>query len=185
MTAEEALRRLSLIAKGETGKLRALAQEISADSKRPTDALANLWSYAGGRDLKKVEVVLEELGLPGVPALLALRKPAPAARASLQAARALSTTQGRIAARLRQMLDSRLPMPPSPSAGQAEEREPQSRECDEAYLMARQLLKGDDSDRERFRMRRTFLLMPEAERDAEIAKYQSSGWWSALMEDEE
>jgi len=184
MTAEEARRRLALAAKGENRKLRDLARDISVDSGKPVETLTYLWISSDAKNRRKVETVLEGLGAVGVPSLLTLKNPALAARAALQAARALLAGQQRIAARLAQLLESRVPMPSSPSAGRTEEKELRSRECDEAYLLARQLLKGDDSERERFQMRRAFLLMTEAERDSEIDKYKSSGWWSALVEAE-
>lgn len=185
MTAEECLRRLALAAKGENLKLRQLARDISSDSRKLLETLAHLWAYAEEPYRRKVETVLNRLGAVSVPSLLALKAPAPAAKAAFQAARALLKTQKLLAARLLQLMDSRVPMPPVPSAGQTEEKELPSRECDEAYLLARQLLKGDDAERQRSRLRRVFLLMSETERDAEIARYRAAGSWQPLVEPED
>lgn len=185
MTAEECLRRLVLAAKGENLKLRELARDIGSDSRKPLETLAHLWAYAGEPYRRKAETILNRLGAVSVPSLLALKPPAPAAKAGFEAARALLTTQRLLAARLLQLMDSRVPMPPVPSAGQTEEKELPSRECDEAYLLARRLLKGDDSERQRSQLRRVFLTMSEAERDAEIVRYRAGGSWQPLVEPED
>jgi hypothetical protein len=66
-----------------------------------------------------------------------------------------------------------------------EEKEQPSRECDEGYLLLRQLLKADESEAAHAYVRRNFLDQTEAEADATINRYRTKGRWDDLMSDED
>lgn len=103
-------------------------------------------------------------------------------RALAQAVQTAAAAQRRVLQALQRIMDSKLPIPRSPSAGRTEERELPSRECDEAYLLARWLMKTDDPPLERALTRKRFLSMVPAQRDSIIANYRKTGQWTALTE---
>jgi hypothetical protein len=186
MTGDEARKRLDKIDAAEFKKLQGLSREIAADARKPLTALTGVWATGADSDQQKAETVLADLGELSVrpwmhvgQAVGGERGP----RAIVEAGRAYLESQQRIVQKLTGMLDSQAPVPPPPGAGKTEEKEPPSRECDEAYLFLRRLLKADDPDELRPLLRKEFLFLPAAKRDAEIANYRQTGKWAALLED--
>jgi hypothetical protein len=186
MTGDEALKRLSEIKAAEFKQLQGLARDIAADARKPVAALTSVWATGAASDQQKAEAVLADLGELAVRPWIEVGSTASGergARAVAEAGRAYLESQQRIVQKLTGMLDSQAPVPPPPAAGQTEEKEPPSRECDEAYLFLRQLLKADDPEELRSQLRKEFLFMPAAKRDAEIASYRKTAKWAALLED--
>jgi hypothetical protein len=187
MTGDEARKRLAEIQVGEFRKLQTLAREIGADARKPVSTLADVWRSGNASEQEKAETVLADLGELAVRPWLSVAGAVGGdrgARAALQASRAYREAQQRLLQKLQQMMESPAPVPPPPAAGQTEEKEPPSRECDEAYLFARRLLKADDPERLRPLLRKEFLFMPAPKRDAEIASYRRTGEWAVLVEGE-
>jgi hypothetical protein len=176
MTGDEALKRLSEIEAAEFKKLQGLARDIATDARKPATALTGAWAAGQASDQQKAETVLADLGELAV-------RPWILAGQAVAAGRAYLGSQQRIVEKLTGMFESQAPVPPPPAAGQTEEKEPPSRECDEAYLFARRLLKADDPEELRALLRKEFLFMPAAKRDAEIASFRKTGKWAALLED--
>ncbi|HEY3244335.1 MAG TPA: hypothetical protein VGM03_13395 [Phycisphaerae bacterium] len=184
MTAEQVRRELSQIKIGDIRALSALAQRISAEVRQPAAVLMDLWKSAGPEEQRKSEAVLGQLAEPAVEAWLVTASAGGerGARALAQAVQTSAAAQRRILHALQGMLDSKLPMPRSPSAGQTEERELSSRECDEAYLLTRWLMKTDEPALERALARKRFLSLVPAQRDSAIAAYRKNGQWMALAD---
>jgi hypothetical protein len=186
MTGKEATKRLGACKVDDTDKLDALAADIGSDSREPLSALTGAWAR-GAAEQAKAHKVLD--ALKGLPVAAWLRtaettggdRSLPALRAACAAYLQL---QERAEKKLVAMLDSKTPVPPPPTFGPQEERRPKTRECDEAYLLLRHLLKADDTDEVRIMSEHLFLHMTDAERDREVRLYKEKQQWSVLAEEE-
>lgn len=185
MTGDEIRKRLSEIEASECRKLSELAAKIASDSREPVRRLIHSAAQGSDTEWKKVENLLDELRELAVAPCLSARAAGSGERRLLTttaAARAYLAAQEQVIAKLKRMMESKTTMPPPPASGMTEEKELPSRECDEAYLLARELLKAEDSDLVQLLARREFLLKSPAQRDEEIAKYRKTGKWTPLVE---
>jgi hypothetical protein len=98
------------------------------------------------------------------------------------AAKSLLACRKRALDTLDEVMDSKTSVPIPPERVPEEEKEQPSRECDEAYLLMRSLLKGDESELADDLARRRFLMEEPATRDAEIANYRKTGKWMRLVD---
>jgi hypothetical protein len=93
--------------------------------------------------------------------------------------------RGRVAERLRRLLDDRRPLANPPSDPRVEEPVRPRRVCDEAYAMLRELVNVGE-DRTGFVMDRwAFFRLAESERDGEIARVVAGQPFRRLLEDRE
>jgi hypothetical protein len=86
---------------------------------------------------------------------------------------------------LKKLLENKTRVPIPKPKRPVEERIPQRRVCDEAYLLLRRALTFDVSVLVRELTEREFLDLEETERDKEIERYKRTGEWTALVEDPE
>lgn len=93
--------------------------------------------------------------------------------------------RSRVALRLQPMFADRRLLPSPPPDPRVEEPVRPHRVCDEAYLMLRELVNTGEG-RTAFVMDRwAFLRLPEAERDAEIARAAAGQPFARLLDDQE
>lgn len=183
MTGNEALRRMSEIKADESRKLTDLAKHIETDVRQPIGEVLGMADQGEESGRRKAEKILVGLGELAVRPLLSADR-ATGERGLKSAALACQATldaQRRVIERLHLLMQSKSPMPKPPLAGRTEEKESPSRECDEAYLLARWLLKPDESDLVQTLHRKPFLRKTEAQRDALIADYQNKGRWGEII----
>jgi len=183
MTGDEARRRLSEIQTGEYRKLAALARQIRDESRKPVSTLAGAWASGTASDQRKAETVLTALGELTVESWLSTGRSMTGQRKTrcvMQAGLAYLSAAEHVFQKLNRLMESKAPVPGVPLAGRTEEKELSSRECDEAYLLARRLLKADEPEWIHPVIRKEFLLMPVAKRDTEIANYRKTGRWTPL-----
>ncbi len=93
--------------------------------------------------------------------------------------------QARIVKQLNQLLGDKRWLTPREQGPFTEEKSPNRRVCDEAYLMMRRLLSMEDEESDMVNARIFLYSMNEAERDSEIARLQKSKTWVALTEQAE
>jgi hypothetical protein len=185
MTGKEALKRLGGCPEEDVDKLDALAADIVRDSRDPLSFLVEVWAASAPEQPKARKVLADLKGLP-VAAWLRSAETTTDARSG-QALRAACEAylqfQQRVEQKLVGWLDSKTPVPPPPALGPQERRRPKTRECDEAYLLLRRLLKADQTEPQRILAEHTFLQMTDEERDQEVRLYKEKQQWSELAEE--
>jgi hypothetical protein len=127
-----------------------------------------------GPDLPKARLVLDRLGELSVLPWLAASRTLPLTRklaAITSAYRAYAGLLLPIVAELERMLERKALLRPPELYGPIEEPPPVLRECDEAYVLLRRVLKPEEPWREYVVARSEFSRASEAERDAAIASY--------------
>ena len=185
MTGSEALARFSEIPPSEFRKLGKLARRIRTDARYAARHLCESWGAGSEPEDRKTETVAVALGELSVAPCLARSKELSGelrVRAAALAAGSYFSAQDRLLAKLNRMMESKTTMPPSPAAGMSEEEELPSRECDEAYLLARELLNVEDSELVRVLLRQEFLSLEKKERDNEIARHRKTGKWGKVVD---
>jgi low affinity Fe/Cu permease len=85
---------------------------------------------------------------------------------------------------LEKLLRDTRPVPPPELLGTVEEKPPEKRICDDAYLLLRKLF-AYENDELQFMNERIFLNMEFTERDAEIARFQKTKTWKTLLNPEQ
>ncbi len=187
MTPDQAMRRLSEIEPGRFAQLSRLAAEIAKAPRDAASAVARMWASGSPAERAKAAAVLVGLRERSLQPLLPPETAEDGGQrlARLQvAADAYLAARGRAIRSLSVMMASKAPLPPVPGAGKTEEKEPDSRECDEAYLATRRLLKTDDTQMTHQRVRRAFLQNPRGQRDAEIGHFRDTGKWKFSVAEE-
>jgi hypothetical protein len=185
MTGDQARARLSEIEPTAYRELHELARRIRADAREPLRRLAALWRAGGDPEEQKAARVLASTRELAVVPWAQVARTTAAARsleALVQACQTYAAARDDVLAGLSKMMQRKTLMPPPPTAGMTEEKELPSRECDEAYLLARRLSKTDESDLAHILARREFLLLSPTQRDTEIQSVQKSGKWMRLVE---
>ena len=183
MTGVQAKERLAELAESEFKKLEALAQQICTESRGPANKLAELWRAGGESD--KAQPTLTAMGELAVRPWLAASKAGGKQnrlQAMTQGCKAYLAAQQQFMRRLKQMMQSKTAVPLAAPRGPVEEPELPRRECDQAYLWGRQLLKADDGELDCAVIEDEFLRLTEKQRDSEIANYNKTGQWASLAE---
>ena len=188
MTGDEVRRLLSEIEPDDTRQLTALARRIVHDASQSAASLTHVWASASTSDRQKAQTVLETLRELAVDPWLSVGAAGHGSRdveAALQACRAYLAAQEDLLQRLGAMMDVTTRVPPREMEGPVEEEEQPSRECDEAYLLVRRLLRVDESVLIRTLNRELFLSLPPSKRDAEISNFKKTGHWAVFVEEDE
>ena len=175
----EAMRRLS---PSQRAELSALAKSVVRDSRAlPRAAAAHLSDPDPNLAGNAMSLLIDTEDLATVPMLEAPEPQDAYDRVARLTVAVDSQVELRrtIADRLKQMLDDKRPM--NYEKGPiVEEATPQSRVCDEAYVLLRRLLNATEDREKQDSNARIFLRLPEARKDIEIRKARSSQRWTDL-----
>ena len=188
MTGSEANKRLAAAKWDDGAALDKLAQDIVTDAQAPLDALGETWA-ASKDDKEQLKVVRVLNLLVELAAVAWLKAYATAdqphkAHAAARAAGGYSQLEARMTKELGDVLASKTPVPQRKPREPVEETRPATRECDEAYLLLRRLLKADESTHEQTLSERAFLASANAERDKTIDRFRQKQEWTRFVEDD-
>jgi hypothetical protein len=188
MTGGDASKRLSAVKLDDGAALDALTQDIVADAAAPLAALGETWAAAKDEpeQLKVVRVLNLLVELASV-AWLRAYSPADQphkAHAATRAAAGYAQLEARMTKELGDLLASRTPVPQPKPPEPVEERRPPTRECDEAYLLLRRLLRADEPELEQTLSERGFLALTNADRDKTIERFRQKQEWTRFVEDD-
>ncbi|HVN07116.1 MAG TPA: hypothetical protein VMT86_22010 [Bryobacteraceae bacterium] len=172
--------RLAQIAPGDDQGLDALAQEAIEDARAAPDIAVKLWKEAGPY-APQAKLVLSRLEDVSLVPLSAKGDPAAAAEV-VWAMRTEGLHLAELARKIVKYFEAHLAdtrkMPARSDLGPVEEKPPAVRVCDEAYLQMRRLLNLEESTDQYLQNSRTFLSLPEAQKDDEIQKARKSRAWT-------
>lgn len=187
MTELEVIRRLGWTDEEDWDRLDELVRTMSAHAWDAPLALARGWLARPGEQ-DKIRHVLGLLKELSIRPWFAIVPKAPADQklfALEQAVGSLETLQSEIVQKLTRLLGSKVELPlASPLEETIEERELPSRECDEAYVLLRRILKPDESELTGELTRREFLRLEDEGKDEEIARYKTGAPWIQFVEDD-
>lgn len=149
---------------------------------------AEAWKGGDPRYVPGAELFLRALDDLAIRPLLEIPVPSDAADAALYVNMLVEpelALRAAIASRIDAMLDDRRPVPmPFRPGPEPEERPPERRVCDEAYLAMRSLVNFGDDRLEIVLDQRTFLSEPAEARDELIKRARGSAAWKRALGDD-
>ncbi len=185
MTGDQVRQELAEIEPTQFRRLAELARRISGDSRAPGQWLARAWASPEADQRRKARAVLvglRELAIGPWLAQAGLAAGVGRIAAVDCTAQAYLAARQRVTDKLARMMQSKAAMPAPPPEPGIEEEEPPSRACDEAYLLARRLLRTGESELVITLNRSEFLRLDEGQRDAEIERYTKTDKWAVLVD---
>lgn len=188
MTPEELARALEGPRPLDAAAEAALAARVRADATAVTARVVELARSPDPMSAFKARSLAGRLEELVAGTLLDAAPPADAATAVWTVTAATAATVGlraRVAERVRALLGDRRLLPAQPADTRVEEPVRPRRVCDEAYGLLRELLETGESRPALVMDRWAFLRLPEAERDAEIARVLTGQPFTRLLEDRE
>ncbi len=168
-------------------KLDSLVGDIRRRATDPSGQVVGLLREPEQDDqtLANARLVLIQLGNVALPSLLDsldARDPDALVWQMQTVVGAHRDNQARIVRELRTLIGDKRPLPPKEQGPFTEEKIPDRRVCDEAYLLMRRLLAGDDEEAAMVNARIFLYGMTEPERDREISRLIKSKEWISLSE---
>jgi hypothetical protein len=178
MTPEAIRERLSSLREMDFAGAEKLADEITKEARGPLWTFGRVLEWEGNTNWHKVEFIVRQLDelaiLPWLSASLKL-KGGPRIQAITEAARLYEELHKKVLEKLRAMLKSQTTIPAPEVPGAVEMKVPDTRECDEAYVLLRHLHLPDEIASEDRKYRLMFSRLSEEERDRIIHRYVETG----------
>lgn len=182
MTQNELVAALQRLSPEQQVELDTLAKNVVKESRAlPRAAAAHLNDPNPNTAANALSLLIDIEDLATVPLLEAAERPDAydrVARATIIVDSQIEVRNSTVE-RLKQLLDDKRPMNYK-KMPRVEETPPQSRVCDEAYLLLRRLLNTAEDQEQQVATARNFLRLPEARRDIEIRKAWNSKPWTTL-----
>lgn len=186
MTPKELVETLRRISPAQRYELDALAKTVDKESRALPHAAASLLNDPNPNVVTNAMSLLIDMQDMAVVPMLAAPEPiAGYDRVSIMTVVVSNQLEVRnkIVERLKRMLMDRRSMNYTRSP-LIEAAPPQSRVCDEAYVLLRRLLNTSEDPEKEMMNLRLFLQLPETSRDVEIQKSESLKTWSDFVDEE-